>query len=134
MKTKEELIELIKKSDGEKYICSNGVAYTLEDDDDTIYAKRDGLYAFCTKSSEIDNWYMGSSIGNFSNTDKTIVFMMEISEEVGFDFSIEGQIVRIKKEEVIVEKEIPSVEQYRLSGMVQAYEKILTNRDLTVGK
>ena len=135
MKTKEELFDLIKKSEGEKYTDSNDIIFTLEDNDDTLYARRDGLYAFCTKSSEIDNWYMGSSIGNFSNTDKTILFMRELSEEIGFDFNIDGQIVRIKKEEVVVEKEVPSNEQYRLGGMVEAYEKILINRgEVTIRK
>lgn len=132
--TKETLIESIKATVDEKYTTANGITFTIEDGDDTIYARREGIVAFCTKSSDVDDWYQSSSIGNFTNCNNVFTFMRDISEYIGFDFNIEGQIVRVKEKEVVIEKEVPSTEQYRLGGMVEAYEKILTNRDLTVGK
>ena len=132
--TKETLIESIKATVDEKYTTANGITFTIEDGDDTIYARREGIVAFCTKSSDVDDWYQSSSIGHFTNCNNVFTFMRDISEYIGFDFKIEGQILRVKEKEVVIEKEGPSTEQYRLGGMVEAYEKILTNRDLTVGK
>ena len=132
--TKETLLESIKATVDEKYTTANGITFTIEDGDDTIYARREGIVAFCTKSSDVDDWYQSSSIGHFTNCNNVFTFMRDISEYIGFDFNIEGQIVRVKEKEVVIEKEVPSTEQYRLGGMVEAYEKILTNRDLTVGK
>jgi len=130
--TKAEFIETINK-DG-KFTSSIGITYTIEDGDETIYARRDGVVAFCTKSSEINDWYLSSSIGNFKNTNNVLKFMRDLSEDVGYDFSIEGQVVSVKVEEKVVEKEVPSNMQYELQGMVTAYEKILLNRELNVSK
>ena len=133
--TKETLIESIKATVDEKYTTANGITFTIEDGDDTVYARREGAVAFLTKSSDVDNWYQSSNIGSFNNANKVLTFMRDISEYIGFDFHIEGQIVRVKEKEVTVEKEVPSTEQFRLGGMVEAYEKILINRgEVTIKK
>lgn len=129
-RTREEFIALIKSSIKEEYIADE--IFFKVDESQTIWASRGSFKAF--SMSEIDDWYFSQGMGDFSKINEAIVFMRNIADEIGFEFKVDGQFVRIKKEEVIKEIEVPSNEQHRLGGMVEAYEKILINREVTIAK
>lgn len=131
MLTKQELINHIQNSVNQSWEPEAGLKFTMQEDE-TVYVDWSGknvnFRAFIMKHNgdAMGEFYLANA-GNLRDTNDLILFIKKIAKHVGYELKID--------EAQIVEKPvIDNKEESRLTGKVEAYEKILINRELTISK
>ena len=128
---KQILIDRIKKEDG-VYI-ENKLKFTQEKDDETIHIKstENSMAGFILGSSDLNDFYFANgfsifdkeSMENFINFAKDLSNFLEVKLEIPGAETIE-RFIKIKDETT----------EAKLDGKVEAYEKLLIGRTVTIGE
>lgn len=127
---KEDLVKKIQDAGG-SYTSDSGIVFTVESDGDgTIHAKRNKHGAFLMTHSKED---MGKFYISGSEDMKTFSNLLEFVKDLAND--VEYELMMPGAEKIVTERKVKDVEiekeNGRLSGKVEAYEKILIGRTIT---
>ena len=128
---KQILNDRIKKEDG-VYI-ENNLKFTQEDGDGTIHIRstENSMSGFILGSSDLNDFYFANgfsifdkeSMENFINFAKDLSNFLEVKLEIPGAETIE-RFIKIKDETT----------EAKLDGKVEAYEKLLIGRTVTIGE
>lgn len=132
MKTKEEIIALIKAQPNKELIYRD-ISLDLDTDNqgEVIKCFYGGivLTLWSHYGSDINNFYVTSMNNGFEQINSLITIYSQLAEFVGFDLHIDNTITLQK--DVLVEK-VVEVKNEKDAGKVEAYENILLKRNITI--
>lgn len=130
--TKKELIEKIIANDG-SYI-KNGINFTYDDDGLVRAIGRIGgvdFNAFIIKPVDTCDFYISTNV-EMSKVNAYVDFVRTIANIVGMDIKISEDHRNITRSETNGRIDMGEAELQKKSGMVEAYEKLLLGRNITI--
>jgi len=130
--TRQDILDEIKKSKGD-WVSKNDIKFTV-DEDDTVTANKDGFSAFLMihGGDDMGKFYINNS-KNLKDVNELLDFLNCLNDDVDAGVMIESrkiiEVEKIVEKEVIVKDETVDA---RLSGKIQAYEKLLMGNSIKI--
>lgn len=127
--TRLELEKLIEENSG-KWTSDQGIEFTQEDDR-TIHAESGGMNGFIIHNNPPEDFHFSIGFRVFDE-DKMSEFIQFV-KDLATVFGITPKFPGMDSFEKVV-KVTDNAAEERLSGKIEAYEKLLIGRDLTISK